>query len=270
MNRIDRMFAAAREADRTALIPYVTCGHPRLSETVDVLHALADAGADLIELGVPFSDPMADGPVIQKACEAALEQGVTTLDVLDVVSEFRQRNTTTPLILMGYMNPIEKIGVTVFAERCAAAGVDGALVVDLPPEESAPVQEQLKKNDLHQIMLVAPTSTDERVKSICSTASGFVYYVSLKGITGAATLAADKVANALRELKSKTDVPVGVGFGIKNADDAVALGREADAVVIGSALVSTLGQAPEGQVAQAAAEFLTPIRTALDSVPRAA
>ena len=270
MNRIDAMFNSARQQGRTALVPYIACGHPSPDTTVAVLHELVDAGADLIELGVPFSDPMADGPVIQKAAESALSQGVTIDNVLATVAEFRRQDQTTPLILMGYMNPIEKLGVNTFAERCAEVGVDGVLVVDLPPEEAEPLRVPLRERQLHQILLVAPTSPASRIESICGIASGFLYYVSLKGITGAATLAATEVADALHGLKAVTTVPVGVGFGIKTADDAVALSRDADAVVIGSALVSALDQAGEVGAVQAAGAFLRPIRLALDEADRAA
>ncbi len=270
MNRIDSMFNSLRQHKRTALVPYIACGHPAPTATVAILHELVDAGADLIELGVPFSDPMADGPVIQKACESALSQGVTVDDVLSSVAEFRRQNQTTPLILMGYMNPIEKLGVEAFAERCSAAGVDGVLVVDLPPEEADALRQPLRERGLHQILLVAPTSPPARVETICKIAGGFLYYVSLKGITGAATLAAEQVATALRGLKSVTAVPVGVGFGIKSASDAVALSRDADAVVIGSALVSALEEAGAPDAAQAAGQFLRPIRQALDEADDAA
>lgn len=265
MNRIDRRFTELRDGSRKGLIPFITAGAPDPEWTAPIMHALAESGADLIELGMPFSDPMADGPVIQKACERALENGVGLKRVLAIVEAFRGRDTETPVVLMGYLNPIERFGTDAFLEQAADAGVDGLLLVDLPPEEGEAVSGRLAELDLRLVRLVAPTTPAARMKRICETASGFVYYVSLKGVTGAANLDMDTVTKRLDELRAHTDLPLAVGFGVKDAEGAAAVARVADAVVIGSALVSRLAEADNLDAARdAATEFLRPLRRALD------
>ncbi|MET0085372.1 MAG: tryptophan synthase subunit alpha [Sedimenticola sp.] len=267
MSRIRGRFEQLKAQGRTALVPYVTAGDPNPEVTVPLMHAMVEAGADIIELGVPFSDPMADGPVIQRASERALEHKVSLRDVLEMVRSFRQKDADTPVILMGYLNPIEIMGYATFAEAAADAGVDGVLTVDIPPEESAELLEALRPRELDPIFLLAPTSTDERIKRICAAASGFVYYVSVKGITGAANLAVDEVAAKVAKIRSVTDLPVGVGFGIKNPETAQSVSRIADAVIVGSALVSrveALAERPD-EIAPALAELLSGMREAMDS-----
>lgn len=242
MSRIAQRFADLRSAGRKALIPYVTAGDPHPAVTVSIMHAMVEAGADLIELGVPFSDPMADGPVIQQACERALEHHVGLHDVLDMVREFRERDAGTPVILMGYLNPIEIMGYATFAERAAAVGVDGVLTVDLPPEEAETFIELLRGAEIDPIFLLAPTSDEERIRRICAVASGFIYYVSLKGVTGAASLDVDAVARKLSQIRNEASLPVGVGFGIKDAATAARIARVADAVVVGSAVVRRVAE----------------------------
>ncbi len=264
MNRIDATFAKLRAAGRTALIPYVTVGDPSLAETLPILRALVAAGADVIELGVPFSDPMADGPVIQRASERALAQHVGLKDVLATVASFRATDTVTPVVLMGYANPIEAMGVAPFADRARAAGVDGVLVVDYPPEEAADFAALLGEHDLAPIFLLAPTTPENRIATIARLARGYVYYVSLKGVTGAGHLDTAEVARKLAEIRRHVTLPVGVGFGIRDADSARAIARVADAVVIGSRIIQEIeAGAPEGAAARAGA-WLAGIRGALD------
>jgi tryptophan synthase alpha chain len=231
------------------------------------MHALVEAGADLLELGVPFSDPMADGPVIQAASECALAQGVGVAEVLAMVADFRRRDPDTPIVLMGYLNPIHRYGWSSFSEDAAAAGVDGVLLVDAPPEASKDLKGYLDRCGLHQIFLVAPTTSDLRARLISGIASGFVYYVAIKGVTGAVGLSADSVRAAVDRLRDVTDLPIGVGFGINGAEDARRLGACADAIVIGSALVSQLDRAVDrAEACDLAKAFLAPIRLALDQV----
>ena len=266
MSRIGSVFAERREQGRTVLIPFVTAGDPRPEDTVPMMHALAGAGADIIELGVPFSDPMADGPVIQRASERALAHHVSLHDVLDMVRGFRASNSQTPVVLMGYLNPIEAMGYEAFAEQAAAAGVDGVLTVDIPPEEGEGFVPAMKGQGIDPIFLLAPTSHRARIERITAAASGFVYYVSLKGVTGAANLSLDSVREKLAEIRACTDLPVGVGFGIKDAETARAMGRIADAVVVGSALVSLVeanAAAPDRAIDQVAG-LLGQMRSALD------
>jgi len=268
MSRIDDRFAQLKAAGRKALIPFITAGDPIPGVTVDLMHDMVSAGADIIELGVPFSDPMADGPVIQRASERALEYHVSLSDVLQMVARFREIDNDTPVVLMGYLNPIEIMGYASFAERAADAGVDGALVVDLPPEEGHELLQSLRAKGIDQIYLVAPTSTPERVRRICDAASGFVYYVSVKGVTGASHLDLKAVENKLQAIRSDTALPVGVGFGIKNAETAAAIARVADAVVVGSALVSrveALAEEPE-KIGAALREVLSSMRSAMDAI----
>ena len=265
MTRIDQRFTELKAARRTGLIPFITAGDPLPEATVAIMHALVDAGADLIELGVPFSDPMADGPVIQHASERALAKGVGLSRILGWVSEFRSRDATTPVVLMGYMNPVEVHGAERFAREALAAGVDGVLLVDCPIEEFAAAA-PLREAGLAQILLAAPTTGDERLARICASAQGFLYYVSFAGITGADRISMDSVRDRVLAVKQRTRVPVVVGFGVRDAASAATIGGFADAVVIGSALVDRLAGAVEGNDACARArDFLTPIRTALDT-----
>lgn len=267
MNRIDRRFAQLAKAGRKALVPYLVAGHPLPDTSPELMHALVAAGADLLELGVPFSDPMADGPVIQAATEKALAFGVGLPEVFAAVRSFRARDNDTPVILMGYMNPIETLGVQRFAKQAAQAGVDGVLIVDVPPEEVECVREPLQQQGLQQIFMVAPTTDPVRIELVCQLAEGFVYYVALKGVTGADLPMVDQIGAAVQLIKQHTELPVAVGFGIKSAADAKEIGARADAVVIGSALVSALDQAESGEQALAIAKrFLEPVRAALDEV----
>jgi tryptophan synthase alpha chain len=242
MNRITHRFQELRRARRKALIPYITAGDPRPELTVPMLHTLVAAGADIIELGVPFSDPMADGPVIQKACERALAEGMSLRRVLELVREFRRTDIETPLVLMGYLNPIESMGYDAFVAGARAAGVDGVLTVDLPPEEAAELAEPLKAAGIAPIFLLAPTTSSERIRHTAELAQGYLYYVSLKGVTGSAALNITEVADKLAEIRALTDLPLGVGFGIKDPASAAAVAQVADAVVVGSALVGRMGE----------------------------
>ena len=267
MSRIAGVFTALRQQGRQALIPFVTAGDPRPQITLPLMHALVEAGADIIELGVPFSDPMADGPVIQRASERALEHHTSLHDVFGMVREFRASNTHTPVVLMGYLNPIEVMGYQAFAEAAAAAGVDGVLTVDIPPEESSGLIPALRANAIDPIFLVAPTSHRPRIERITAAASGFVYYVSVKGVTGAGNLSLDSVRDKLEEIRSCTDLPVGVGFGIKDASTAAAMSEFADAVVVGSALVSRIEahlDDPDQGVAEIK-QLLAQMRAAMDA-----
>ena len=269
MSRIANTLDALKAQGRTALIPYVTAGFPFADVTPELMHAIVDAGASIIELGVPFSDPMADGPVIQKAGEKALALGVGTAQVLSMVRQFRQGNQTTPVVLMGYANPVErydlKHGPDAFIRDAAAAGVDGVLVVDYPPEECEDFAAKLKAHGLDLIFLLAPTSTDERMQQVARVASGYVYYVSLKGVTGAGHLDTAAVGQMLPRIRAQVKIPVGVGFGIRDAATAKAIGAVADAVVIGSKIIQLIEDQPRDQVAPVAAEFLRGIRAALDA-----
>jgi tryptophan synthase alpha chain len=267
MSRIQAGFKALRARGRKALIPYITAGDPQSAVTVPLMHAMVEAGADLIELGVPFSDPMADGPVIQAACERALHHGTSLRGVLQMVERFRGRDPDTPVVLMGYLNPIEVMGYGRFAAAAAAAGVDGVLTVDLPPEEAHGLLAALGEHGIDPIFLIAPTSTARRMEAICRVASGFVYYVSLKGVTGAGSLDVQSVAAKLTEIRRFASTPIGVGFGIKDAANAAAIARVADAVVVGSALVRRI-QEHEGdarRIQQAVAELLRAMRAAMDA-----
>lgn len=224
------------------MIPFITAGDPSPQDTVRLLHVLVESGADLIELGIPFSDPMADGPVIQKASERALVHGTSLTDVLTMVKEFRQENTNTPIILMGYLNPIEIMGYEKFSKNAQDAGVDGILIVDLPPEEADDLKLQLENTSLSQVYLLSPTTTNDRIERICKSASGFLYYVSLKGVTGSNQLDVTEVEDKIRNIQSKTNLPVGVGFGIKDANSAQKVAQFCDAVIVGSALVELIGK----------------------------
>jgi tryptophan synthase alpha chain len=269
MSRITATLAQLQAQGRKALIPYVTAGFPFADVTPELMHGMVSAGADIIELGVPFSDPSADGPVIQKAGDRALAQGVGTAQVLAMVREFRQHNATTPVVLMGYANPVErydqKHGADAFIRDAAAAGVDGVLIVDYPPEECVAFAAKLRAHDMDLIFLLAPTSTDERMAQVQKVASGYVYYVSLKGVTGSGTLDTAAVEAMLPRIRQHVSVPVGVGFGIRDAATAQAISRVADAVVIGSRIIQLIQDQPREQVAATATAFLSEIRTALDS-----
>ena len=265
MSRIAARFDALHKQGRKALIPYVTAGDPFADATPEIMHAMAKAGADVIELGVPFSDPMADGPVIQKAGERALARGIGMPQVLEMVRMFRKTDDTTPVVLMGYANPIERYGIDRFVADAKAAGVDGVLVVDYPPEECEAFAATLKANNLDPIFLLAPTSSDARIAHVGRIASGYVYYVSLKGVTGAGHLDTAAVAAMIPRIKQFVKLPVGVGFGIRDAKTAQAVAAVSDAVVIGTALVQLLETCTRDNVTAAAGGFIKDIRTALDS-----
>ncbi len=269
MSRIQAVLETLKAQRRTALIPYVTCGDPFADATPQIMLALAEGGADIIELGVPFSDPMADGPVIQKASERALARGIGVPQVLAAVRDFRARNQHTPVVLMGYANPVERYdqrhGQHSFIRDAAAAGVDGVLVVDYPPEECEAFAAQLKAAGLDLIFLLAPTSTEQRMKDVGRIASGYVYYVSLKGVTGAGHLDTAAVAEMLPRIRQHVRVPVGVGFGIRDAATARALAASSDAVVIGSRLIQLLETETRDNAPAVAQAFMAEIRTALDA-----
>jgi tryptophan synthase alpha chain len=266
LNRIDQRFQALKARGRVALVPYVTAGHPQPEASVDILHAAVAAGADLVELGMPFSDVMADGPVIQNACARALEQGMNLDRVLDMVREFRQKDADTPLILMGYTNPIERRGLERFAREAAEAGVDALLIVDCPADEADQLRAQLAEQGLHQIFLVAPTTTDRRLDQAARLAGGFVYYVSIKGVTGAASLDVASLAPMVERIRSRLGLPVAVGFGIREPEQAAAVAASADAVVIGSALVERLDRCTSpAEAARVTQDYLAPVRQAMDN-----
>ena len=280
IGRIAQRMAQLKDQGRKALIPYVTAGFPTTGITPALMHGMVAAGADVIELGVPFSDPSADGPVIQKAGEQALRAGVGLAQVLEMVREFRREDTTTPIVLMGYANPIERYDQrhaaashsasgrtpdSAFVQDAAQAGVDGLIVVDYPPEECAEFAARLSAHGLDLIFLLAPTSTDERIAQVAQLASGYVYYVSLKGVTGAATLDPGAVQAMLPRIRRHVRIPVGVGFGIRDAASARAVGQVADAVVIGTRIIELIEAAPPEGAVDAVAGFLREIRTALDS-----
>jgi len=273
MSRIAATFAKLKTQGRKALIPYVTAGFPFADVTPALMHAMVAGGADVIELGVPFSDPSADGPVIQKAGDRALAAGVGMHQVLDMVRDFRRQDQSTPVVLMGYANPVERYDQkherpddrSAFVADAASAGVDGVLIVDYPPEECEDFAAELKKHGLDLIFLLAPTSTDERIQQVARVASGYVYYVSLKGVTGAGTLDTGAVEAMLPRIRRHVSVPVGVGFGIRDADTARIIGKVADAVVIGSKIIQLIDLQPRDKVAATAQNFLREVRTALDS-----
>jgi tryptophan synthase alpha chain len=268
VSRIASRFRELQRHRRKALIPYITAGDPSPDYTVPLMHAMVAAGADIIELGVPFSDPMADGPVIQAACERALKHGTSLRRVLGLVTTFRQGDTATPIVLMGYLNPVEVMGYANFARMASQAGVDGVLTVDLPPEEAHELTTQLKDFEIDPIFLLAPTSDAKRLKVICDEASGFVYYVSLKGVTGASTLDIDSVREKLDEIRRYAKTPIGVGFGIKDADSAANVAQIADAVVVGSAIVKLIEtyQLRSAQMIEKVAALLEVMRKAMDKV----
>lgn len=255
-NRIDRTFAALRAAERrrAALVPYIAAGDPSDEATVPLMHALVANGADILELGVPFSDPSADGPVVQRATQRALDRGMNLSRVLELVAAFRRDDQNTPVVLMGYANPIERMGLGQFATRAAEAGVDGVLTVDYTPEESADYTAALARHGIAPIFLLAPTSSEQRIRQVAALARGYVYYVSLKGVTGAGHLDIDDVERRLTAIREHVTIPVGVGFGIRDAASAARIGAVADAVVIGSKLIETIEQAVADAAPQAVAE----------------
>jgi tryptophan synthase alpha chain len=266
MSRITQRFAELKTANRTALIPFITAGDPNPAITVPTLHALVEGGADLIELGVPFSDPMADGPTIQYASERALKHNVSLHDVLAMVREFRQKDSETPLILMGYLNPVEIMGYERFAAEANDAGVDGLLTVDMPPEEAEELTAALRAKEIDPFFNDTATTEKPRVERICQLATGFVYYVSLKGITGAGHLDTDEVAKKLDVIRGATDLPVGVGFGIKDGETAARVGSVADAVIVGSAVVNRMAELENDaeKIPQTLSNFMGELRAALD------
>jgi tryptophan synthase alpha chain len=265
MSRIQARFQSLARDRRKALIPYITAGDPHPSLTVPLMRALVEAGADIVELGVPFSDPMADGPVIQRAGERALKHGVGLSQVLQLVQEFRKEDASTPIVLMGYANPVEAMGVERFIAGARSAGVDGVIVVDYPPEECEPFASAAKQAGIDPIFLLAPTSTDRRIEQVARVGSGYLYYVSLRGITGATHIDLTDVAARMPRIRAATKLPIGVGFGIRDAQSAREVARTADAVVIGSRIIQEIEAGSPDQAVARVKAFLKPIRQALDS-----
>jgi tryptophan synthase alpha chain len=264
MSRIPATFAALRANRRKALIPFITAGDPSAESTVPLMHALVQAGADVIELGVPFSDPMADGPTIQRSSERALKQGVGLKHVIEMVADFRKSNDRTPVVLMGYANPIEAMGAQIFAAQAEAAGVDGVLVVDYPPEECADFAASVSVAGIDPIFLLSPTSSAERIQKVAQLARGYIYYVSLKGVTGAAHIDTAQVQSMVARIKARTDLPVGVGFGIRDGETARRVASCADAVVIGSRIVQEIESSPREKLIENVRALVTGFRTAMD------
>ncbi len=264
MSRIQTTFAALKKNNKKALIPYITAGDPHPQYTVDLMHAMVASGADIIELGVPFSDPMADGPVIQRASERALLHKVGLRKVLELVGEFRRQDTETPIVLMGYANPIEAMGVATFADAAKKAGVDGVLTVDYPPEECEDFISALHQHEIDSIFLLSPTTEAQRVGLVVKQATGFLYYVSLKGVTGAANLDVNEVKERVADIRQQTSLPIGVGFGVKDAATAKAVAEFADAVVVGSRTVLTIEQSSEDALIQNISTLIQELRIAID------
>ncbi len=268
MNRLNEKFAQLKDKGRKALIPYITVGDPNLAVTLLTMKAMVDAGADVIELGIPFSDPVADGPVIQRACERALLHNASLNDAFEIVREFRKIDNETPIVFMGYLNPIEVMGYEIFSQRAADAGVDGILTVDMTPEESTEYHSILDKYGLKLIYLITPTTPEERIERIVSLAGGFVYYVSVKGVTGSSQLDVNQVSLKVNQIKSFTEIPVGVGFGIKDAQSAASIAAVSDAVIVGSAIVKKHADntdTPE-KIPAIVGEFIKELRQAIDKV----
>jgi tryptophan synthase alpha chain len=265
MSRIRGRFAALAGAKRKALIPYITAGDPHPSLTVPLMRGLVEAGADILELGVPFSDPMADGPVIQRSGERALKHGVGLKDVLGMVREFRKSDAATPIVLMGYANPVEAMGAEKFAAAAKDAGIDGVIVVDYPPEECLEFSALMKKSDIDPIFLLAPTSTKKRIEEVARSGSGYLYYVSLRGVTGAANIDLTDVAAHIPQIRKATKLPIGVGFGIRDAESARRVAQSADAVVIGSRIIQEIEAGSADSAVSRVKAFLKPIRQALDT-----
>jgi tryptophan synthase alpha chain len=266
MSRIQACFASLKSQKRKALIPYITAGDPHPSFTVPLMRALVEAGADILELGVPFSDPMADGPVVQRAGDRALKHGVGLSDVLNLVVSFRKQDSSTPVVLMGYANPIEAMGIEKFVAAAKSAGVDGVIVVDYPPEECEDFSRLAKKNGIDPIFLLAPTSTDKRIEEVGRHGSGYLYYVSLRGITGAKNIDISDVTARIPKIRAATRLPIGVGFGIRDADSARRIAQSADAIVIGSRIIEVIEAGPAGEAVARVKAFIEPIRQALDAV----
>ncbi|MBF0264508.1 MAG: tryptophan synthase subunit alpha [Gammaproteobacteria bacterium] len=271
MSRISSVFESLKNNNQKALIPYITAGDPNLDITVPLMHEMVKAGANIIELGIPFSDPMADGPVIQKASERALVHNTSLMDVFNLVKQFREDDKDTPIILMGYLNPIEIMGYQNFVDQAHAADIDGVLIVDFPPEESHEFNIAMKEKELDTIFLLSPTTTDNRIKLICDQASGFVYYVAIKGVTGSAQLDTADIADRITHIKNMTQLPIGVGFGIKNAETASKLGAAADAVIVGSANVQLIESGIENNlnnqaIMQNIFDLLSSMRVALNQL----
>jgi len=266
LSRISKKFQSLKSENKTCLISYVTAGDPSLTDSLHIMKTLVDSGTDIIELGVPFSDPMADGPTIQRACERALSQNTSCIDIFELVRNFRKENNETPIVLMGYLNPIERMGYELFAKLASQSGVDAILVVDLPHEEAKDVITVFKKYNLESIFLIAPNTKINRIKEISKYASGFLYYVSLKGVTGAATLDVVKTIEQLNSIKESIDLPLAVGFGIKDAKTAKILSSAADAIVIGSAIVNIIEKElnNKSKVNNDIMKLMRPIRTKLD------
>jgi tryptophan synthase alpha chain len=265
MSRIPATFASLVAQGRKALIPFITAGDPQPDATLPLMRALVAGGADIIELGVPFSDPMADGPTIQRASERALAHGMSLRRVLALVREFRQENAATPVVLMGYANPVEAYGVEAFARDASAAGVDGVLVVDYPPEECAAFAASMKQAGIDPIFLLAPTSTERRYDEVAQIGSGYIYYVSLKGVTGSGNLDLDEVARRIPLIRDKVGMPVGVGFGIRDGATAARIAAVADAVVIGSRIIEEIESSPVGEAPARVQDFLSGVRAAMDA-----
>ena len=268
MSRIKQCFEDLEKSGKKALIPYITAGDPSPDYTVTLMNALVNAGADIIEIGMPFSDPMADGPVIQLACERSLAAGTSVKKVLQIITEFRQGNKQTPIVLMGYLNPIEFFGYQAFSDAAKEAGVDGILLVDLTPEEAIDVVECFRENEIDLIYLLSPTTTPDRAKKICDLASGYVYYVSVKGVTGSAELDVDSVKKHVDSLREITNLPIGVGFGIRDAKTAAAVSKCADGVIVGSVLVNAIAENKDHQkeyIADALSAILSPMRSDMDA-----
>lgn len=263
MSRIDTTFANLKQQQRKALIPFITAGDPSTELTVPLLHALVAAGADVLELGVPFSDPMADGPTIQRASERALKNGVTLRSVLAMVTEFRKQDTTTPVVLMGYGNPIEAMGWEVFAQRCAEVGVDGVLTVDFPPEESHDAFEHLQRHDIAPIFLLAPTTNEARIQQVAKLARGYVYYVSLKGVTGSGSIDLSAIEDKMPQLRKHIKLPIGVGFGIRDAATAEAVAKLCDGVVVGSRIVQEIEDSTAQNVVENVGRLVKQLRQAI-------
>ncbi|BFM07341.1 tryptophan synthase subunit alpha [Halioxenophilus aromaticivorans] len=270
MNRLETRLATLRENGRKALVTYIVNGDPCPEATLPTMHAMVAAGADIIELGVPFSDPMAEGPVIQKGHERALAHNVSLKGTMELVKSFRATNTETPVVLMGYANPVERMGYETFAEAAASAGVDGLLTVDLPPEEAEGLNHYLQQVGLQNIFLLAPTTKPERAKRLVNLASGFIYYVSLKGVTGAGHLDTESVEQNVAHIRTLTDLPICVGFGIKDGESAKAIAKTADGAVVGSVLVAKMAElagSSTEEIAKGVADLVSPIRHALDETP---
>ncbi|WP_151670809.1 tryptophan synthase subunit alpha [Nitrincola schmidtii] len=267
MSRLKTRFDALSQSKRKALIPYVTAGDPNPQVTLPLMHALVSAGADVIELGVPFSDPMADGPVIQLACERALMHHVRLLDVIAMVAEFRKTDNETPVVLMGYLNPIEAIGYERFADAALAAGVDGVLTVDLPPEEAVETSQLFRDRGLDTIYLMSPATSSARLKQICEYGSGYLYYVSVKGVTGSAALNVGEVADKINQVRAMTNLPLAVGFGIRDPQSARAIADVADGVIVGSVLVNRIAELAESPdlIPEQVGQLIADMRSAMDA-----